>query len=68
MYLKGVRIWLGGGKINASPPQMHRCKGLAGYILILLLFFSLNLEQHLSEYEHWADQFEQLLHGLSWTG
>ena len=25
-----------------------------------LVCFSLNLEQHLSEYDHWADQFEQL--------
>ena len=31
--------------------------------------FSLNLEQHLSEYEHWADEFEQLpLHFMGFHG
>ena len=31
--------------------------------------FSLNLEQHLSEYDDWADQFEQLpIHFMGFHG
>ena len=35
----------------------------------LYIIFSLNLEQHLSEYDHWADQFERLpLHFMDFHG
>ena len=39
------------------------------YHILSLSLFSLNLEQHLSEYDHWADQFEQLpLHFMGFHG